>query len=75
MAGKALRRPRRYFDNKRIHVRIYSRHGDFTIKESYNCLSVMVMQRCDDLDLGKREPVTEEEKLFVARYAAVNVNR
>lgn len=31
----------------------------------HNCLNVMVMPSIK-LDLGKREPVTEEEKLFVA---------
>lgn len=53
----------RYFDNKH-YPRGFSRHGDFTIKEA------QLLERhghaFNDLDLGKREPVTEEEKLFVA---------
>ncbi len=50
----------RYFDNKH-YPRGFSRHGDFTIKEA------QLLERhghaFNDLDLGKREPVTEEEKL------------
>lgn len=53
----------RYFDNKH-YPRGFSRHGDFTIKEA------QLLERhgyaFNELDLGKREPVTEEEKLFVA---------
>ncbi len=48
----------RYFDNKH-YPRGFSRHGDFTIKEA------QLLERhghaFNDLDLGKREPVTEEE--------------
>ena len=48
----------RYFDNKH-YPRGFSRHGDFTIKEA------QLLERhgyaFNELDLGKREPVTEEE--------------
>ncbi|WP_347253749.1 DUF413 domain-containing protein [Leminorella grimontii] len=53
----------RFFDNKN-YPRGFSRHGDFTIKEA------QILERqghaFNDLDSGKREPTTEEEKLFVA---------
>ena len=46
----------RYFDNK-YYPRGFSRHGDFTIKEA------QLLERhgyaFNELDLGKREPVTE----------------
>ena len=53
----------RYFDNKH-YPRGFSRHGDFTIKEAQ--LHERHGYAFNELDLGKREPVTEEEKLFVA---------
>ena len=60
----------RYFDNKH-YPRGFSRHGDFTIKEA------QLLERhgyaFNELDLGKREPVTEEEKLFVAVTEAERV--
>ncbi|KEA50373.1 MULTISPECIES: DUF413 domain-containing protein [Mangrovibacter] len=53
----------RFFDNK-YYPRGFSRHGDFTIKEA------QILERFgyafNELDIGKREPVTEEEKQFVA---------
>ncbi|MDX7991225.1 DUF413 domain-containing protein [Xenorhabdus littoralis] len=53
----------RFFDNKN-YPRGFSRHGDFTIKEA------QLLERSghafNELDLGKREPQTEKEKLFVA---------
>lgn len=53
----------RFFDNKH-YPRGFSRHGDFTIKEA------QLLERhgyaFNELDLGKREPVTEEEQLFAA---------
>lgn len=53
----------RFFDNKH-YPRGFSRHGDFTIKEA------QILERqghaFNELDLGKREPVTDEESLFVA---------
>ena len=53
----------RFFDNKH-YPRGFSRHGDFTIKEA------QLLERhgyaFNELDLGKRQPVTEEEQLFVA---------
>ncbi len=53
----------RFFDNK-FYPRGFSRHGDFTIKEA------QLLERFgfafNELDLGKREPVTEEERQFVA---------
>ena len=53
----------RFFDNKN-YPRGFSRHGDFTIKEA------QLLERhgyaFNDLELGKREPVTEDEKQFVS---------
>lgn len=53
----------RFFDNKN-YPRGFSRHGDFTIKQA------QVLERLgyafNELDLGQREPVTAEEKAFVA---------
>lgn len=61
----------RYFDNK-YYPRGFSRHGDFTIKEA------QLLERhgyaFNELDLGKREPVTEEENCLL-RYAVVSANR
>jgi uncharacterized protein YifE (UPF0438 family) len=52
----------RFFDNKN-YPRGFSRHGDFTIKEA------QLLERhgaaFNDLDSGKRQPVTDEEKLFL----------
>ena len=52
----------RFFDNKH-YPRGFSRHGDFTIKEA------QLLERhgyaFNELDLGKREPATEDEKQFV----------
>lgn len=46
----------RFFDNK-SYPRGFSRHGDFTIKEA------QMLERygyaLNELDLGKRQPVTE----------------
>ncbi|MBK5074876.1 DUF413 domain-containing protein [Budviciaceae bacterium BWR-B9] len=53
----------RFFDNKN-YPRGFSRHGDFTIKEAQ--LLERLGYAFNELDLGKREPATEEEKLFVA---------
>ena len=54
---------RRFFDNKH-YPRGFARHGDFTIKEA------QILERLgaafDELDSGKRQPATEEERLFVA---------
>lgn len=53
----------RYFDNKN-YPRGFSRHGHFTIREA------QLLERCgrayNDLDSGKREPVTNDERQFVA---------
>ncbi|MCG8710890.1 DUF413 domain-containing protein [Brenneria sp. 4F2] len=53
----------RFFDNK-FYPRGFSRHGDFTIKEA------QLLERhgyaFNELNLGKRQPVNEEEALFVA---------
>lgn len=52
----------RFFDNK-FYPRGFSRHGDFTIREA------QLLERhgtaFNELNLGKRQPVTEEEKQFV----------
>ena len=53
----------RFFDNKH-YPRGFSRHGDFTIKEAQ--ILERHGQAFNELDLGKREPATEAEKLFVA---------
>ena len=49
-------------DNKH-YPRGFSRHGDFTIKEA------QLLERhgfaFNELDLSKREPATEEERLFI----------
>ena len=51
----------RFFDNKH-YPRGFSRHGDFTIKEA------QMLERYgfafNELDLGKREPVTDAEKVW-----------
>lgn len=52
----------RFFDNKH-YPRGFSRHGDFTIKEA------QILERYgvafNELDLAKREPVTELEHQFI----------
>ncbi|KLN97975.1 DUF413 domain-containing protein [Moellerella wisconsensis] len=53
----------RFFDTKH-YPRGFSRHGDFTIKEAQ--LLERYGQAFNELDAGKREPQTEEEKLFVS---------
>lgn len=53
----------RFFDNKN-YPRGFSRHGDFTIKEAQ--LLERYGYAFNELDLGNREPVTTEEKQFVA---------
>ncbi|WP_449549076.1 DUF413 domain-containing protein [Lelliottia amnigena] len=53
----------RFFDNKN-YPRGFSRHGDFTIKEAQ--LLERYGYAFNELDLGKREPATEDEKQFVA---------
>ncbi len=52
----------RFFDNKH-YPRGFSRHGDFTIKEAQ--LLERYGYAFNELDLAKREPVTEEEHLFL----------
>lgn len=54
---------RRFFDDKN-YPRGFSRHGDYTIKESQAL--EQYGQAFKALDLGERVPVTENEKLFVA---------
>lgn len=53
----------RFFDNKH-YPRGFSRHGDFTIKEAQ--LLERFGYAFNELDAGKRQPATEEERLFVA---------
>ncbi|MGM3173489.1 DUF413 domain-containing protein [Dickeya lacustris] len=53
----------RFFDNK-FYPRGFSRHGDFTIKEAQ--LLERYGQAFNELDTGKRQPVTDEENQFVA---------
>ncbi|MDF7679541.1 DUF413 domain-containing protein [Enterobacteriaceae bacterium ESL0689] len=52
----------RFFDNKN-YPRGFSRHGDFTIKEAQ--LLEQYGYALNELDLGKRQPVTEDEKQFI----------
>ncbi|MBF0752034.1 MULTISPECIES: DUF413 domain-containing protein [Pasteurellaceae] len=54
---------RRFFDDKN-YPRGFSRHGDYTIKESQ--VLEQYGQAFKALDLGEREPATKEEKEFVA---------
>ena len=54
---------RRFFDDKN-YPRGFSRHGDYTIRESETL--EQYGQAFKALDLGERQPVTEEEKAFVA---------
>lgn len=54
---------RRFFDDKN-YPRGFSRHGDYTIKESQ--VLEQYGQAFKALDLGEREPVNAEEKAFVA---------
>ncbi|AAK03886.1 TPA: DUF413 domain-containing protein [Pasteurella multocida] len=54
---------RRFFDDKN-YPRGFSRHGDYTIKESQ--VLEQYGQAFKALESGEREPVTKEEKNFVA---------
>ncbi|PPI87737.1 hypothetical protein CRV12_03390 [Candidatus Pantoea edessiphila] len=52
----------RFFDNKN-YPHGFARHGDFTIKEA----QILELYGCAfyELNLSKREPVTDEERLFI----------
>ncbi|WP_432716607.1 DUF413 domain-containing protein [Haemophilus haemolyticus] len=54
---------RRFFDDKN-YPRGFARHGDYTIKESQ--VLEQYGQAFKALDLGEREPATQEEKNFAA---------
>ncbi len=54
---------RRFFDDKN-YPRGFSRHGDYTIRESQTL--EQFGQACLALETGERKPKTEEEKRFVA---------
>ncbi|PJG86020.1 DUF413 domain-containing protein [Conservatibacter flavescens] len=54
---------RRFFDDKN-YPRGFSRHGDYTIRESETL--EQYGQAFKALDSGERAPVTEEESAFVA---------
>lgn len=54
---------RRFFDDKN-YPRGFSRHGDYTIRESQALENHG--QAFLELEKGTRQPQTEEEKLFVA---------
>ncbi|CAJ0993624.1 DUF413 domain-containing protein [Pantoea sp. Nvir] len=60
--AKSFSTTNRFFDNKH-YPRGFSRHGDFTIKEA------QLLERYgfafNELDSEKREPVTDEECLFL----------
>lgn len=53
---------RRFFDDKN-YPRGFSRHGDYTIRESQ--ILEQYGQAFRALDLGERAPATKEEKAFV----------
>ncbi len=61
----------RFFDNKH-YPRGFSRHGDFTIKEAQ--LLEQHGYALNELELGKREPVTEDENSLF-RYVVGNVSQ
>ena len=61
--AESFKTQNRFFDNKN-YPRGFSRHGDFTIKDAQ--LLERLGVAFNELDLGKREPVTDEEKAFVA---------
>lgn len=54
---------RRFFDDKN-YPRGFARHGDYTIREAQALEEYG--QAFSELDLGNRQPTTEEEKNFVA---------
>ena len=58
----------RFFDNKN-YPRGFSRHGDFTIKEA------QLLERhgyaFNELDLGKREPQSEAERVWIKYMARI----
>lgn len=54
---------RRFFDDKN-YPRGFSRHGDYTIRESQTL--EQFGQACLALESGERTPMTAEEKQFVA---------
>ena len=54
---------RRFFDDKN-YPRGFSRHGDYTIRESQTL--EQFGQACVALESGERKPATAEEKQFVA---------
>lgn len=54
---------RRFFDDKN-YPRGFSRHGDYTIRESQTL--EQFGQACLALENGERKPTTAEEKQFIA---------
>lgn len=54
---------RRFFDDKN-YPRGFSRHGDYTIRESQTL--EQFGQACIALESGERKPATADEKQFVA---------
>lgn len=54
---------RRFFDDKN-YPRGFSRHGDYTIRESQHL--EQFGQACLALEVGERQPATPEEEQFVA---------
>ena len=62
---------RRFFDDKN-YPRGFSRHGDYTIKESQ--VLEQYGQAFKALDSGERKPTTKEEKNLLL-FAVVNVHR
>ncbi|MDG6895320.1 DUF413 domain-containing protein [Volucribacter amazonae] len=61
--AESFRVERRFFDDKN-YPRGFSRHGDYTIRESQ--ILEQYGQAFKALDMGEREPTTKEEKAFVA---------
>lgn len=65
--AESFKSVRRFFDNKN-YPRGFSRQGDYTIRESQ--LLEKYGEACLALELGERDPITEEEKQFVAMIKA-----
>ncbi|TCJ95834.1 hypothetical protein EV694_1835 [Volucribacter psittacicida] len=61
--AESFRVERRFFDDKN-YPRGFSRHGDYTIRESQ--ILEQYGQAFKALDTGEQEPATKEEKAFVA---------
>lgn len=61
--AESFQSTRRFFDDKN-YPRGFSRHGDYTIRESQ--LLEQFGQACQTLESGERKAATAEEKQFVS---------